>query len=1207
MQKHQIKEQIKASFNSHNSQGRIFRKSQDEMIDDDWMKFQGLNLRKEDSFQIEPDLIQEQGVSESIKNGKSQILKAVGDNSNKFSLIGQQTGYLEESQTKNMLNPDDIQIQTPHYMDTNNYKSYEKLGVSQQQIPLTSLSAGLTRKQQSKMTQFNKPSLNLISTSAADIVNKDRNSNHNNTNIKLLGQSNNLNLIMNIRKRIFNYINYYTYFGRKNFLQNELVRKAINDQSDFGFDQIDAKPCCLGFHKLLSCIRRHKCFRYLKNFQFEPLSPHTTFYLIWKLYVTLYNYLFFIVLSLLIVFDAGLNNQQIQEIYFNITAFQWCLEIFIKINTALYIKTKFINKRQEICKIYFQKYFLFDIIPLILILTPQVKDASISYIAIRLLLFIKYVNSYRDSEEAQKQLLMRLRHFYVVSLINLIVNLFLVGHILSCLWYLMSIIQKNLLDSDQSWFNKEESREGTWWKMYLSSYYWSFTLMATGSNEATTTVEIFFTCVVMIFTTIIFGYIVNTIGIILSEMNKLEEEQRKDINLINTYMKRKCISKKLQLKINLDLEQYYLRNTKNKSEEENRVLTKISADLNDEIKLEYYKNILQKVPFLIGNFQKETIDKLCLSIEEVFYSPNQIIFNEQESNDFSLIVIVSGQVDLLKGVRAQLNQGQQIKEEIEEEQQFTNPQQTQRKLICNNENYKVISTLKKGCTFGEVNFFTQTQRECTAKSRTFTTILKIERNNFLSIIQNNQKDFEVFCEMKDKIQMYNNYKIINKSCILCQNSFHSEQSCSQAHFNKNSPFIFSRINKKQFQERSFYKRKLAKSDNSYLIRILAQNCIDTLKQQYDVSEENKRKSLAEELPIQFCNMSLDYENDDEDDYFDNEQNYEEKFSPGVSPILAKEESQNNGYYSQNNLQALPLFMIPEENTRQRTVESTSELPSFQNANSLVYINHGSSNNIESGFQNFQQKQSIRFQSNGHLNSQSLKKEDSYQKELTQQQQKTIDNIDESQKQIFNTRENQYNQFRENLEHRKTILINNSPRSTRKMKSFVQRRTTILQNNDQMNTSINSPYRDTNQQKKQSLLQIQTSQQAQMIQNLLQGEKLQNQIERGPEKQTTYFRNENWNEKTIPLEEKNKNDFLFLFDCLKLFNHYFVQGNANIMISKWSHQRKKYLKKYASGEAKITGIRINKSALSYKLKSSNMISSPNQFNQRGQQSPFKEKK
>lgn len=67
--------------------------------------------------------------------------------------------------------------------------------------------------------------------------------------------------------------------------------------------------------------------------------------------------------------------------------------------------------------------------------------------------------------------------------------------------------------------------------------------MATGSNEANTIIEMFFTSVVMLFTTIVFGYMVNMIGIILEEINKLEESKLRDINIINKYMKRKHISK----------------------------------------------------------------------------------------------------------------------------------------------------------------------------------------------------------------------------------------------------------------------------------------------------------------------------------------------------------------------------------------------------------------------------------------------------------------------------------------------------------------------------------------------------------------------------------------------------------------------------------------------------------------------------------------
>lgn len=47
----------------------------------------------------------------------------------------------------------------------------------------------------------------------------------------------------------------------------------------------------------------------------------------------------------------------------------------------------------------------------------------------------------------------------------------------------------------------------------------------------------------MLFITIAFGYILNVIGIILEEMDETALQKRKDINLINEYMRKRNISK----------------------------------------------------------------------------------------------------------------------------------------------------------------------------------------------------------------------------------------------------------------------------------------------------------------------------------------------------------------------------------------------------------------------------------------------------------------------------------------------------------------------------------------------------------------------------------------------------------------------------------------------------------------------------------------
>lgn len=67
--------------------------------------------------------------------------------------------------------------------------------------------------------------------------------------------------------------------------------------------------------------------------------------------------------------------------------------------------------------------------------------------------------------------------------------------------------------------------------------------MTTGSNVATTVLQLSFTVFIMLFTTIIFGYMLNVVGFILSELDKKNESKRRDLNLINEYMRNKKVSK----------------------------------------------------------------------------------------------------------------------------------------------------------------------------------------------------------------------------------------------------------------------------------------------------------------------------------------------------------------------------------------------------------------------------------------------------------------------------------------------------------------------------------------------------------------------------------------------------------------------------------------------------------------------------------------
>lgn len=81
---------------------------------------------------------------------------------------------------------------------------------------------------------------------------------------------------------------------------------------------------------------------------------------------------------------------------------------------------------------------------------------------------------------------MMLKRIYLIQLFSLIIKLFLIAHIISCLWYFLALIELYYLEEEKTWFDDSIGEDRIWWKLYISALYWSLTLMTTGSNTATT-------------------------------------------------------------------------------------------------------------------------------------------------------------------------------------------------------------------------------------------------------------------------------------------------------------------------------------------------------------------------------------------------------------------------------------------------------------------------------------------------------------------------------------------------------------------------------------------------------------------------------------------------------------------------------------------------------------------------------------------------
>ncbi|KAL4506957.1 hypothetical protein ABPG72_001378 [Tetrahymena utriculariae] len=624
-----------------------------------------------------------------------------------------------------------------------------------------------------------------------------------------------INMVFKVKSKFRQFFQKFTYSGRVKQSNFQKIRAFIKDKSD-GTSGVQYKNIC---GSIFTSIRQqvqslYICYEKSIFSTYQSFHPQNDWYLLFTGYCSIVNYIFFFILSIILFFMKGDESFFMIEYIYKYMQIQWIVEALIKFNTGFFQQTHYISSRKQIIPLYVKKRLIFDLIPILCLLFTA-PEIYIYYI-LRGITFVRLFNVYQDHMNIEKYLVVKVRHFYVLQIINLISQMFLIGHVISCLYYVVAIIDiKYFIPESDSWLSKPVIEDKQWWKVYIYAIHWTFTLMNTGSNEADSVLGYYFTVITMLITCIVYGYMLSTVSEILGEMNKFSQTQRRDINTINTYMHRKNISVNLQRMINLDLENYHLRSIKQQSDEELNVLEKISHDLNDSLKLEYNKNIISKIKYLIDHFSPESIEQISLKAQEVYYSPNQVIFGEDEITNSSLMFIVDGKVGIFQKYKKSDIRHPRIKFIAVDWSKQQKPDQDQ-KLLC---------TLNSGTSFGELNFFTGMARQASAVSQDFTTILQIDRQDFIEIIKKNEKDFETFCEFKDKIMFYNDLKPVNRKCAICNSFVHLENHCPLVHLNRDNPYIYMRFQHSDNQERNQdsydrYKRKRTLNPKEILGEVL---------------------------------------------------------------------------------------------------------------------------------------------------------------------------------------------------------------------------------------------------------------------------------------------------------------------------------------------------------------------------------------------------
>lgn len=237
-------------------------------------------------------------------------------------------------------------------------------------------------------------------------------------------------------------------------------------------------------------------------------------------------------------------------------------------------------------------------------------------------------------------------------------------------------------------------------------------------------------------------------------MSSKENHFKKDRRILNRFMNRNSLDNELQDRVRKYFEYIRREEEIEDIEREGSILNKLSLNLQNEIILNTNGIILKKAKFFSNNFSEDFLVKLVMKMKKKRYLPEEIIFHENdETAEKCFYFIEKGEVEL-----------------------FTN-------CIKNSQTTR-LGVLEKDQYFNEMCLIFDNPSNFCAKSINYTSILSINKQDFLSLLYKHKTDYEKFCYIRDKISLENNYENLHLLCELCGSKNHFLRSCPSVNFYK---------------------------------------------------------------------------------------------------------------------------------------------------------------------------------------------------------------------------------------------------------------------------------------------------------------------------------------------------------------------------------------------------------------------------------------